>query len=120
MILFTLSTRNCSLFCTSRMYDHISMHTIETVAMFEGYVALGIRALARILKLPVIFERVPVKKEKLMVSERPKSSPARKPSHVGSKGSPLRPLVGSRGNPLAGVQGEGPLEALEFHLFLMP
>ena len=72
------------------------------------------RTLARSLKLPIIFERVPVKK-KLMLPEVERAA-AREPSRVGSRG-PFGPLVGSSGNGLAGVQGAVPWKLWGFTYF---
>ena len=60
------------------------------------------RALARILKLPVIFETVPVKNFDAAGETQIECAVPRKPSRVGSRGPP------GEGNAPAGVQGQSP------------
>ena len=76
---------------------------------------LTYRALARILKLPVILERMPIKK----VDAAKETEVERTLCAItnGVQGPTLGPLVGSKGNTPVGVQGEEPPEALEFYLF---
>ena len=67
-------------------------------SLLRSYFVL--RALARILKLPVIFERVPVKKAAAAGETEVEHAVVCEPSRVGSRGPPSRgnaPVGGSRG-----------------------
>ena len=75
------------------------------------------RALARIVKLPVILERVPVKKIDAAGETQIERAAAARAITGGVQGPALGPLVGSGGNTPAGVHGAEPPETLGFYIF---
>ena len=66
------------------------------------------RALARILKLPVTLERVPVTKVHAARETQVERAVAREPSWVGSRGPPLGPWWGPGAMPRWGSRGQSP------------